>query len=431
MDLILPLSFIMLIITIICYQLSDKDIIAPLFLLPFSFTCSSFLVIPYSELWDLHIGIKSFLFIIASIVAYCFGCKTVINSYSDDSSPKIGFREIQIDNNFVISVSIFLSFLLYQSFNELLQLSIELGNTSGYSQMIHTVRYKIEDNSIIMPRSMEYRLLTAQVICYYFLYIFFNNMFFSSNLRKQLIFLVPVIIYIPFTVLTTGRMHMLFLLIYCVVVMAFFYQNINGKNFKTHIRFLSILSVFILLFLIMFFLMGLLTGKSIIANRSLFMIISHYGGLSIPALDKLLDTSILENGYIGDKTLLGVFGFLRRFITVPEPKVLNFTEFRGIDTNVYTALGRYFYDYGFCMSIAMMFFIGLVYSEGYRRLNTYFDRKKLMVFAAYSYPLICFYQDEWFLMSVFTIRFVYFVVLLYFFDFITNNFFKEKSQLND
>lgn len=381
------------------------DFLAPSFLVSVTMTISVFFAMVNVNRWDLHVGIETVTVIISSIMAFGAGgiwcsCHCTPAKFNIILSDQVSYK---INNYILLFLSMTMIVLCYLSFQEIYTLSVLLGNTEGYRNIISVVRPAIERHQIELSRWMNYRHLLAQLIAYFYIYIFSFNTIFCGFSWRELKVLVPVMLFIPFIILTTGRMALMILIIYSVLIIAILYQKKHGSTVKIKVRLLWIFVLASGIFAVLFFLLGTFTGKTVSADRTPFVIISHYAGLSIPALDVFLNEPMVVSDHIGSNTLLGVYRVINRFgLHLQEVQIfLPFTQFNGIDTNVYTAMRRYIQDFGYAGTMIIMWLLGTFYTGFY----CFIMRKgasplAIILYAMYAFPLFLSSIDERFFLDV-------------------------------
>lgn len=296
------------------------------------------------------------------------------------------------------------------------KMSIALGNNSGLSNMIKTLRYPLEKGEITFSRWIRYRNLIAMAISTSFLYIFINKVIFL-NLKKRRVFayLLPVVASIPFLLLSTGRRPMIHFVITGCIIAGILYQQRNGYSHYVRLRMLKLLGIAGIFSVFVYFLMGFLTGKVSIGGRSPLTIIAHYGGLSVPALDKFFNEMAVENQYIGQNTLMGIYGNLNNLGLHLETgkDFLPFVSFIGTDTittNVYTVFYRLIADWSYPGMLIIMFLFGIFLTLCYDYLKYHTNPFLLVLYAYFGYiPFFLFIDDQF--MTLFKTNNLYFALL--------------------
>lgn len=406
------LLFVMAVISVSAFVLTNYDILHPFCIVASLMTFSVFLAVLGMHRWNLYMSIDTSMVIIGCILSFGLGSiwsdwtvKKGLNLQKWVYGPEIGYK---IKNwKIVCAVLLMIGMACFQ-YKEVYEASIIHGNTSGVfdlSGMIKTVRHAIEGNVLYYSRWYQYRFILATGIAYCSIYIFFVNVFSlqHAGILKNAKILLPVLFDFPFFILSGGRGGVLELFIFTLIVGAILYQRVNGFSLLAKKR-------TILLFLgcgcisfIAFLLMGMVTGKVVPGSSDSIRILIHYGGLSMPALSKLLEQTHLESNLIGSHTLVGIYNNLNS-LGADLPKVrafLPFVDFGGINTNVYSIAGRYILDYGIVGMGILMSILGIFYTTFYDFVR--FKMKGTLGVAFYGlviFPIFFFTNDDFFLSTV-------------------------------
>ncbi|MBR1419918.1 MAG: oligosaccharide repeat unit polymerase [Selenomonadaceae bacterium] len=387
----------------------EFDFLEPSVILATLMTFSIFIASQFAEHWGYDVGIRSIVCISLALLAFTFGSIFARRNFfhsqikKDPSSKSETRIDVAIWKIFLALILI--SILLAFNFKESYELSRELGNYSGISNMIPTNRWAIESGIASFSRWTYYRAMIAQTFAYVSIYIFIRNL--ADFRLKDLWLTLPMIFFIPFIILNTGRMWLICLVIYILIVAGILRRK---SNFST----LKIFFISGICFYAMFLLLGLFTGKTLMGNRSIGEIFVHYAGLSIPALEVALNQIWYETTAIGEYTLLGVYRVASKFIELPEvPLFLPFVQFHGIDTNVFTAEARYVKDFGFIGMAAVMWILGVTYSSIYNFVLRSRNSLALMFYGYLASPLFLSSIDERFFLDFFGTTSIYMLILIF------------------
>ena len=295
----------------------------------------------------------------------------------------------------------------------------ELGYAGDAGGMLHAVRDAVErDEGYLFNRWMSYRTMVAQMLASVYLYLFLYDNIMIGWRWRFLAAVPPVLCYFPFLILSTGRMTMLCFVIYGFVVATVLYLKKHGYAMEARRHAIGYAVLSAVAFFALFYLMGMMTGKTGEGERSYLYILSHYAGLSLPAFGEIVTYPVLEDGLIGSHTLGSIYRILAQ-LGLPMPPVRNFmpfTDFGGIDTNVYTALWRYAWDFGIVGMLLMMFLLSVGFTLAYRyirhaRLHPY----ALMTYATFVYPVFWLPMDDRLLMEIINTTTLYDLALLFIF----------------
>ena len=392
------------------------DILQPSVLMSASMMLSVFLAAVNTERWQLEFSMTSVLILSLGVLAFATGSLTVTKNIYKNAIPKKLPKSIYYNCGAAIYFSMIIMIsLAILSFHEIYSLSKTLGNTEGIFNIIKTVRPAIEFQSLKLSRWMYYRQYIAMGISYVYAYMFLNNIIYFKWSNKNIILLCPIILYVPFMIFTTGRMSMISFFIYFVTIGIFLYLKKYYFSLKHNIKAILGLTLLSSLAVIFFLVMGALSGKTTTDTRTPFVIISHYLGLSVPAFDSAYNSVGVENNLIGSHLFVSIYRILNfAGFNFPDVEIfLPFTEFNGINTNVYTAEWRYVKDFGITGMMAIMWLLGGFYSSFYNWLK-YSETGiySLLLYGTISYPLFLSSIDERFFLDLFGSSIIYIALAL-------------------
>lgn len=420
------LFFIMMLITVITIVLFDFDFLQPAVIVDGMMTFSLFIALFKVREWGLQVDFNTAFVVIGALCSFSIAsfysywqCRyfpfTNDIRFSSYTIPKFNYFKI------TVLIAIMLIFL-YMNAREMYELSLSLGNTGGYANMIKTIRYPLERGEIILgTRFTQYRTYFAMVCAFVSFYIFVANILYKRKAGiGGFLYLLPMIIYFPFTVLTTGRYEMIRMIIFQCFVFSILYSKKHGFK-KVYITYILILFGVVMIGIIgLFLVMGMITGKGLSDSRPVFDVLAHYIGLSIPALNQFLYKIPVEDNLIGQNTLVGIYGNLNSlgFNLKTSKNFLEFVQFNGIDTNVYTMIRREISDYGYVGMMLVLYFWGLVFTFLYQKVKTIGQNSILTIFYCTNiYVLFLLFHTDRF-MELITTKTVYqllLIVLLFYF----------------
>lgn len=391
----------------------EFDFLEPSIILATLMTFSIFVASCFAEYWGYDVGWRSILCISLALLSFTFGSIFARKNFFSEQKkdPRLESEpRIEVASWKILLALILTMILLFYNFRESLQLTITLQRFTGLHEldvvrdMIATNRRAIEAGLAGFSRWTYYRLMIAQTLAYVCTYIFIRNL--ANFHMRDLRLLLPIVAFIPFIILSTGRMLMICLVIYALIIAGILRRT---SNFAT----LKIFFISGVCFYAMFLLLGLFTGKTLMGNRSIGEIFVHYAGLSIPALEVAMNQTWHETAAIGEYTLLGVYRVASKFMTLPEvPLFLPFVQFHGIDTNVFTAEARYVKDFGYIGMATVMWILGVMYSALYRFVLKSRNPIALMFYAYFASPLFLSSIDERFFLDFFGTTSIYMLILL-------------------
>lgn len=375
--------------------------------------------------WGLSVGPDTTLIVLGGMFSFAAGAIFIHYCFYDGRLYST-YRPHIIGNNMgvyqipvwiTVFASLFILQLAYFSATEMYAMSLTLGNHDGVLNMIKTLRYPLERGEIHFSRWINYRELISMVFATSFLYFFINNLIVRKKILKvDFILLLPVISEFPFFIMSTGRRSIVHFVICGLILAGILYQRKYGVTHYVRTKILKLLGVTALFSLVFYFVLGFFTGKVSIGGRSPLTIISHYGGLSIPALEQYVSAVHVENQYFLQNTMMGLYGNLNSigFHLEEGQPFLPFVNFQGnehINTNVYTVFYRLLADYSFPGLIIIMFLFGMLLTFTYDYLKHHDTPCILIIYSFFGYiPFFLFIDDQF--MGIFRSRTIYFCIFL-------------------
>lgn len=414
------LFFIMMLITAITTVLLDFDFLQPAVIVDGMMTFSLFITLFKISQWGLQVDLNTAFVVIAALLSFSIAsfyshwqCRRFSLTLDTDifsyNIPKFNYFKI----TFLIAIMVL---FLYMNAHEMYELSLSLGNTGGYTNVIKTIRYPLERGEITLgTRFTQYRTYFAMVCAFVSFYIFVVNALSERKITiGSFLYLLPMFVYFPFTVLTTGRYEMIRIVIFQCLVFSILYLKKHGfkQIYVKYTFFLFIIGMIVIVGL--FLVMGVLTGKGLSDSRPVFDVLAHYIGLSIPALNQFLYKIPIEDNLIGQNTLVGIYGNLNSlgFNLKTSKNFLEFVQFTGIDTNVYTMIRREISDYGYIGMMLVLYFWGLVFTFLYEKIKSIGQHPILTTFYCTNvYVLFLLFHTERF-MELITTKTIYQLLLM-------------------
>ena len=415
-DFFMPLFAVLIVILSATLIYFRADFMQPSVIFVGTLTLSVSMAMLFADKWCLTVGFQTFLCLTMAATAFVLGNVFADRCSQSNSQPSGSTVELQIGVIKIFFALILMAALLYYNFLESFEMAEELGSKGGFSEMIRVNRQAIEAQIAAFSRWTSYRNMIAQAITYSFLYVFFHNL--TTSRAVGLRYLLPLIFYIPMLILNTGRMGLLCLVVYAVVVATIIYQRRQPQSLGSRLSTAKALLGAGIIFAALFMLMGIFTGKTVSADRTPLVILAHYAGLSIPALDVFLNRELVETTMIGSHTLHGIYRTLGTLgFDLPRvPLFLPFVTFNGIDTNVYTAEARYIQDYGWIGMALILWSFGALYSFAYRYVCERSSVLPLMFYGFCAYPLFLSSIDERVMLDLFSTTPIYVLILLWLSD---------------
>lgn len=402
-------------IFVVTLLLLKFDILSPTVAIASSLMISSTLAMTMVNKWNLPmhgstvlllLSAQVFMIILSLYANYCYPNNKKINS---QFLIKIKIWKLMI-------VILVMSILLFQSAIEAYNLSLLAGNHEGWRGIISTIRPYImkEDDHIRFSRWMVYRQLIVQQIAYVFLYALIHNVIIDGWKLRYLPYCIPVITLFPFIYLSTGRILIISLVIFIFTCCGFALQR--KYRYQDYIKRMNLVAILAFLgFVVLFVLIGALFGKGVSSNKSVYDILAHYAGISLSAFDTILKYEVVDTHLIGQTLFVGPYNNLISLgVDIPRPSIfLFFTYFDGIDTNVYTALMRYYHDFSIVGMYIFSAIIIIIYTILYLKARNSNGYNLSMAYGTFAYPLYLFYVDDRIFIDFFGTQMIYILILQY------------------
>lgn len=421
------LLFTLTLLVLIFFLMFGNDLLSPsiAFTLPF-IVSNCFLIINVNS-WNISIQSRTFFVILTGICALFLG-ELITRTYFIDKHKK---------HSKTVSKGYFSQVLEPKKIATNLIIIYMLVILVWYFHHVYTTAMLFQKTNI--PLLGAYRraekainpilrlgITSSLAIAYFYLLAFLDN-YINLGIKKMK-YLIPVLLFFIMSILSSGRMDVLYLIISGLSVSYILYKKKYGWRNTLNLKFFRIGVLFFLLFFVVFYFLGMLTGKS--NNDSFFNIISLYAGSSIAALDSFLVDFDYDIANFGSETLHGVTNFFRIFgveITLTGDRILEFVHLGTMphSTNIYTAFRRLLNDYGYLGMILIQFFTGIFYSVIYlkNKYNLYKNEKFGILFYVFLFRYLVFQViDERIIVNVFTITtIIQIVLILFLFKFVAKN----------
>lgn len=252
------------------------------------------------------------------------------------------------------------------------------------------------------------------------LFIFINNYSVTKKIKTNRKYLLPIIVYSIQAIISGGRMPLIRLAI-AILVMYYVFLLYNRPNNNLNSSFVILrraLLTFILLIL-SFYSLKFVLGRN--SQENFIIYITRYMGGSIQLFDLFVRNPIRSNSEFGAETFSGIYEMLSKIGF--ENNIIKGLEWRVSPNgyslgNVYTAIRRYYSDFGGVGIVLCQGFVALLYSNIYVRVrkdslvNTT-QQFRLILLAASFYPLFLNGIEDVFYISMVTIGYFIQIIIFY------------------
>ena len=405
---ILLLLLLLVILLIIAYPIFKLNFLSPTIISILTYMFSACILAVNSGSWGVKLSLHTCIVIIIGLLFIFLGeySAKYVRFFSHENNRNVTpaspncYSVILPRSNFLGFVIIYMSLIFFwYLFSVKSQVIL-----SGIDGAMLSVYREIDNNTNIFL----YFFLTINFpISLLFILSYLQNLLLIN--RNKLILLVPVIIYISTSILSSGRMNILYIFVVIFSISYILYHQ--RTSWRTNFRFRNIMKLFIFLSLVLvgFYSLGFLTGKS--NEQSLLYIISLYTSSSIAALNTFLESFKYEIENFGGETLVGIYNILDYLgfnLAFKPNRILDFVKIPGMPTgtNIYTASRRILSDYGYIGLVLYNFLIGFVFQKVYAKIIVESQQKSIyrVLIYVYLYRYLVFqFIDERLIINLFSL----------------------------
>lgn len=407
------------------YIISNRDIMSPSVLFIGGFVLAVIAAMMNIQEWGIDLSNKTIVIIVVGNLSFLVTDMVYKMAYrSSNTGIKEEIVKIEIENwktMIVVLVGIATMILYYR---EIVRLS---AYAESYWQKFGVmVAYKraISYGSVSINTVTNQMTKLVYSFGYIYAYIFINNFFATEGkrkIRKNMIYLIPVILYSIMAILKGNRIDIMGL----VVMMMFLYymflhkkvgwdKHISGKVLRKAI-------IVFVIGMIVFYYMKDLVGR--VSSLNLLEYITQYIGGSIELLDLYIRDGLTAVTSIPfGETLTGLLNGLKK-IGLVNVNIRKQLEFRYTSTgvylgNVYTALRRYYHDGGWIGLIVFPSVLSYIMNRFYRKIKRYSSYAinkiyKIIIYASLIYVVPFQAMEDSFWINKVTIGYLIELVILY------------------
>lgn len=384
--------FLILVILIWGYMFCKRDELNfadPFFLVIAShFLSVSFVVLNY-KLWEVDKNLGSYAVFLIILSILMFGLGVGLASWLYNLIPK---KRVDVDNHlYGRSISIQNSVILYCLCLVTVSILIyiyDLSRKSGLAfgevlKFMTIVRKLITDEGLSVGIIPIQLMGVCRALAYVFIYAFLWNVIYFK--QKKYRFLLIPIAYSALTLISSGRIHLLYIVIYIIIIYFLLSKNIRLGKVGTIFKVFFCVFFGIVFFMILFGALANLVGRN--TTHTIYEQISVYTGGSIVAFGKFInDFEYSKPAIVGEESFTGIYSLLNTIgiTNIQASRHLTFTRFGDSWGNVYMALRRYIHDFDVGQAMIIMLLIGFVYSFTYKCIK----RKKILTVSHVYYGML-------------------------------------------
>jgi oligosaccharide repeat unit polymerase len=381
------------------------------------FTISTCVAMMNVNIWKFAIAPITVVIILTSLMAFGAG-ELLVNLINYNRKQRVLYippqKPIETSLWSILFLCSILGLFLLHYYTETVKIARRSGYTDGLI-LLWYAKQALQDPTVNRDRVALLGEIAGKASAYIFSFIYLYNRIFlkkSKNIRN----FFPVLIYIPYIILSSGRVDFIILITIWIIIGGIFFMQKNQWDPHLNIKILRNAFLGIFSFLLFFVIAGSFR-RSDMLERPLFFI-SNYTGQSIPALNDFILHPRPPGIYFGEHSLFGIYSFLRKlgfdYPSFYEP--YDFIYIGNVHANVYSIIRRYLEDFGYIGLYALMFFLG--FSCSILFFIVYKCKSLKLIFYAFiihSIALIAI--EERFFMTVITPGTAYLFIALSFFYF--------------
>lgn len=418
------LLFLLLIMIIISFFVSKFDLLSPWLISIAMYFISSLFVVLNKENWDITVSPYTTLIIIIALLAFGFG-ETFARLISNDKSTVLFDKpqnKIRLNKGLNLLVYTFSIVILVWYYYRMKQIATLVGYKSGQNLLIQYARLGVLQYGISIGPFLAISTFILRSLSYIYTFIFLYNMslFKDRMLKKEIHYLIPSLFYLIQYSLSGSRGAFIEYFSFVIVILGIFMIKTRRKNVETNKKIAKYAILGLILFFIVFILLGNLKGWKGYDVKS---ILATYTGGSILALDNYLNSTKVPNNYFAEETLIGVNNLLSRIGIYDKDfsRILEFTDISsGISTNIYTSLRRYIQDFGVIGMLIIQYTIGVFFGLLYSSIKKMKNLNYTIIFYSLIFMAIVYQSlDEQFfttflsMTQIFTLLFTYLLYRLF------------------
>lgn len=400
------LLFIFVFMLIGAYFLFKKDITQPAVVFLGMYVVSILCAVVNIENWHIELDIKTFLILLLGAIEFVGVCFLFYKLYERDNELDLNDNKVDYEKTRkvkkiavwkIILICVYdivvIGLLLYNVLN----IASKYGTYNSLSQALNIFK---EHTSYNIDASIPKYIGRLQKPIYAFAYIMmffyikeivYSNQNILKVILKRAYYLIPSICFIIQEFLSSNRLSILSLLIGSFVMFMILWNEKHGWRKKVKLKYIGILAVLAILFLIVFYYSASLVGRK--NSKNMIDYITLYCGGSIECLNqyikypqKRLDKPIGGESFYYLIKNLHDYGFIK--LDKFYPIHLEFRFYKNIMIgNVYTAYRRWLNDFGIIGVIVLQGIMAGVYSLLYNKIKMV---KKYKDFAIILYGYIAY-----------------------------------------
>ncbi len=369
--------FVSLIVMLIAaYWLNGKNILSPWIISIFMHLLTVSVYILSKDYFQYEIHNNTAIFVVTALAALGLGELTAnaiqrkynvvwFSSGKTISVPKKQATPVIVKSWFVFFVCGVMALVFVWYYIKMYRFSLLCGNPGSFLNATMYVRDAIMSDpelSFDMGTLLTQAVLVSELLSYAFCYLFFYNRMRFGITRKA--YLIPTVIYALQTVCSTGRSDILYLLVVvCICAFVFMKEKVHWSS-KNDGKIIGVGVLAIVLFLIVFRLLGYLTQVS--EKYGVWENFSRYISASMVGTDMFFQKDPLPHNEIFAQDLFKNLYAILRPLGFNIPTYNTFAETYPLSvgtSNAYMSLCGFIRDFGVAAMYVLQFLVGFIYAN--------------------------------------------------------------------
>ena len=349
------------------YYLSGKDFMSPPTIMTAAFFLSTTFVVANAKEWNVDYSFKAVLIIVTGIIVFAstYGIVSQLRKKFPCTSYKVDNRLLKVSTTKVLIVIVIDAIVLLIYRRAIINLVHSTGYTGTNIQWQYRNMSGVE-GSEYLSGSIRMLIRVIDATCYVFAYIFINNIVvFKDKLRNNVLYLIPVAIYIAKGLMGGGRQDILKIISFSIVSSYILMRQKLGWKIDISFKYIIVAILTVATVLPLFYFTLSFTGRN--TTRTLFQVISTYVGGPIQAFNQYVQDPVSKGKYFGEESLTPVLNLLGSLKILDFHKTIHL-EYRRLGItigNIYTFFRRPLQDFGLIGMYVFTALISLFFSHFY------------------------------------------------------------------
>lgn len=412
------LFFLLVIILIISYLFSEKEICAPSFLFSVSFVFCCAWAVTYANVWELDLHIDTFLIVISGVVVFLVVAQ-VTKYICERAIPDLSTKE-ESHRIFEIKEWKLIFFIIFEILTIIAYLKCLKTITGGKSikEAIFIYRMAATQNSnqFFFPRYINYARIVITSASWIFSFVIVKN--FLAKRKIGLLILTAFLFSLINSLLAGGRSSLISIVVSVLASFLIISVREQGVRGKIGVKHIIIIIVVGIIGLQMFQRLGNLLGRN--SSRDLTEYLSIYCGAEIKNLDIFVRTkmNLVDNSTWGGQTFLSFVRMIKKYtghadfyMYYDQPH--NYVNGKWIG-NVATTFYSYLYDFGVAGMLVLTGIMAVISESVYVfakriKMNTH-PPMVMIIYSMMFVSLVFAFFSNWFYETFATTVFIYNII---------------------